>query len=82
MPSTPNLVTDPVQDADDADRYRFMTMFNSNQELLDKLNPHIEPWFEQWEGRDAHENGDTEATHEFINKLRDTAIGLKLWWPI
>jgi len=83
MPKTPfDSITTPEQDANDADRYRFLTMFNKDSEVLEKLNPHITPWFEQWEGREAHDAGDVEATNIFIDKLRDTAIGLKLWWPI
>lgn len=83
MPETPfDLMTTREQDANDADRYRFLTMFNMDEKKVAQLNPHIEPWYEKWEGRPAHEAGDPEAVNFFIDKLRDTAIGLKLWWPI
>jgi len=83
MPETPfNFTPVPEKDVDDADRYRFLTMFNADESKMAQLRPHIEPWYEQWESRAAHEAGDVEATHDFVAKLRDTAIGLKLWWPI
>ncbi len=82
MPKNPMYLTTLEQDADDADRYRFLTMFNSDQTLCDTLKPHIDPWYEQWDSRQAHEAGDLDATHAFVEKLRDTAVGLKLWWPI
>lgn len=83
MPETPfDMLTTREQDADDADRYRFLTMFNADHGKMAQLMPHIEPWYEQWESRGAHEAGDAEANGFFVNKLRDTAIGLKLWWPI
>jgi hypothetical protein len=76
------MITAREQDADDADRYRFLTMFNADGKKMAQLMPHIEPWYEQWESRGAHKAGDPDATHAFVDKLRDTAIGLKLWWPI
>ena len=83
MPETPfDMITTREQDVKDADRYRFLTMFNSSDHLSCTLQTHIEPWYEQWESRQAHEAGDAEATCAFVDKMRDTAIGLKLWWPI